>query len=54
MPNAASAKPKSRRRPSAPTKKNKYPWLGYAEGMARVRPGFDLTKPTLPPGKYFT
>jgi hypothetical protein len=54
MPNAATAKPKSRRRPTAAAKKRKYPWLGYAEGMARVRPRVDLTKPTLPPGKYFT
>lgn len=27
--------------------------LGYAKGVIRVRPGVDLTKPTLPPGKYF-
>ncbi|MBC8010819.1 MAG: hypothetical protein H7067_12075 [Burkholderiales bacterium] len=27
--------------------------LGYAEGFVRVRPGADLTKPTLPPGNYF-
>lgn len=27
--------------------------LGYAKGFVRVREGVDLTKPTLPPGKYF-
>lgn len=26
---------------------------GYASAVARVRPGVDLTKPTLPPGKHF-
>ncbi|MFH1498468.1 MAG: hypothetical protein ABII82_11650 [Verrucomicrobiota bacterium] len=26
--------------------------LGYASHLASVRPGVDLTKPTLPPGKY--
>jgi hypothetical protein len=27
-------------------------WIGSAVGKAAVRPGVDLTKPTLPPGKY--
>jgi hypothetical protein len=53
MSNATAAKPRSRRRAAA-AKKKKYPWLGYAEGMVRIRPGLDLTKPTLPPGRYFT
>jgi hypothetical protein len=54
MSNASTApKPKSRR-PATTTKKNKYPWMDYAKGMVRVRPRVDLTKPTLPPGKYFT
>jgi hypothetical protein len=26
---------------------------GYSAGLARVRPGVDLSKPTLAPGKYF-
>jgi len=27
-------------------------WIGSGEGMAFIKPGVDLTKPTLPPGKY--
>ncbi len=27
--------------------------LGYAKDAGCIRPGADLTKPTLPPGKYF-
>jgi hypothetical protein len=27
-------------------------WIGSGVGKAFVRPGVDLTKPTLPPGKY--
>lgn len=27
--------------------------LGYAKGLVRVRPGVDLTKPTLAPGYSF-
>jgi len=54
MSNATTApKPKSRR-PAATAKKSKFPWMDYARGMVRVRPGADLTKPTLPPGKYFS
>lgn len=54
MSHVATAKPKARRRSAAPAKKNKYPWMDYARGMVRIRPGVDLTKPTLPPGKFFT
>lgn len=50
MSTVTTAKPKGRRRTATP---QKYPWLGYAKGLVRVRPGVDLTKPTLPPGKYF-
>ena len=27
-------------------------WVGYAEGKLTTAPGVDLTKPTLPAGKY--
>lgn len=27
--------------------------LGYGKDAGCIRPGADLTKPTLPPGKYF-
>ena len=53
MSNAATAKPKSRR-PGARKKLPGHEWMGCAKGLLRIRPGVDLTKPTLPPGKYFT
>lgn|GEM_PF-2332902 len=27
-------------------------WIGSAKGKLRIKPGVDLTKPTLPSGKY--
>jgi hypothetical protein len=48
---------KTTRKPIAkkPVARNKRPipsWIGSAEGKVFVREGVDLTKPTLPPGKY--
>ncbi len=37
---------------SAKAKKPVPTWIGSGVGKAFVRPGVDLTKPTLPPGKY--
>lgn len=32
--------------------RSRNPWVGYGEGKLHVPPGVDLTKPTLPLGKY--
>lgn len=44
-PKAAAVKP-------AKIKKSVPSWIGSAKGKITIRPGVDLTKPTLPPGKY--
>lgn len=52
MTTAITTKPKARR----PAAKKKLPgaaWIGCGVGKAFIRPGVDLTKPTLPPGKSF-
>lgn len=54
MSTATTAKPKARRRPATPNKKLPgAAWMDCAKGKVFLRPGVDLTKPTLPPGKYF-
>ncbi|MEN9841650.1 MAG: hypothetical protein RL376_1450 [Verrucomicrobiota bacterium] len=51
-----AAKKKSARKPApqktAKVKKAIPSWIGSAKGKMTIKPGVDLTKPTLPPGKY--
>lgn len=37
---------------SVKVKKPAPSWIGSARGKIMIAPGCDLTKPTLPPGKY--
>ncbi len=48
---AKKAVRKSSHSKSAKAKKSVPAWIGSAVGKAFVRPGVDLTKPTLPPGE---
>jgi hypothetical protein len=50
---AAPKTPAKRRVATKPAPASKTSWLGYARDLITVRPGVDLTKPTLPTGKHF-
>jgi hypothetical protein len=49
----APKQPIKRRAATKPALASKTSWLGYARDLITVRPGVDLTKPTLPAGKHF-
>jgi hypothetical protein len=48
----AAKKPAKRRVATKPALASKSSWLGYARDLITIRPGVDLTKPTLPAGKH--
>jgi hypothetical protein len=50
MPTVAAKKPAVRK--PATARKPIPAWIGSGKGKGVVKPGVDLTKPTLPPGKY--
>lgn len=53
MSTATNTKKPSARKPAPKARAKKVPkWVGSGEGKAYVKPGVDLTKPTLPPGKW--
>ena len=47
-------KPALKKKPlkGAVRRRTRNAWVGYAEGKLTIAPGVDLTKPTLPVGKY--
>lgn len=53
MSTATNTKKPSARKPAPKARAKKVPkWVGSGEGKAFVKPGVDLTEPTLPPGKW--
>lgn len=54
MLTTATKKPVRKSAPakSTKTKKTLPSWIGSARGQITIKPGVDLTKPTLAPGKY--